>query len=163
MSMKTLSVESESVLDLAINELRHSQWSERLDDLIIADLEMRSAVGEKKYGTILKTHNGRNALIDAYEELLDALLYQTQYVTELEDAGHGFGDEVLDENRHLLDIIMEALRKAAGLLLMRDGKGLLAGVEQPAPKDGWSKSGYRIPNRGNSSSTLNMEWGEEND
>jgi hypothetical protein len=42
------------------------------------DLESRLTFGEKKYGTRLKSHNGRNALMDAYQELLDFLNYSMQ-------------------------------------------------------------------------------------
>lgn len=41
-------------------------------------LEARAAVGEKTYGTRLMTHNGRDALQDAHEEVLDALAYLWQ-------------------------------------------------------------------------------------
>jgi hypothetical protein len=39
--------------------------------LVVHDLIQRSLAGEKKYGARLKTHNGRNPLIDAYQEALD--------------------------------------------------------------------------------------------
>jgi len=49
---------------------------------IIKDLENRSAVGTKKYGTILQTHNGRNSLMDAYQEALDLCMYLKQALLE---------------------------------------------------------------------------------
>ena len=42
------------------------------------DLERRAEVGSKKYGTRLKTNNGRNALYDSYQELLDFANYLCQ-------------------------------------------------------------------------------------
>lgn len=49
------------------------------DDAPLRDaLEARAAVGEKTYGTRLMTHNGRDSLQDAHEELLDALAYLWQ-------------------------------------------------------------------------------------
>lgn len=45
---------------------------------IIDDLQARTAAGIVTYGTPLQTHNGRNALRDLYEELVDALQYSKQ-------------------------------------------------------------------------------------
>ena len=42
------------------------------------DHESRIVFGEKKYGQRLKIHNGRNALLDAYQECLDSLSYLMQ-------------------------------------------------------------------------------------
>lgn len=47
-------------------------------------VESQSAIGLKKYGTVLKTNNGRDANLDAMQELADALQYITQKETELE-------------------------------------------------------------------------------
>lgn len=45
---------------------------------IIADLEARADFGFKKYGTPLQAYNGRDALYDAYQEALDAIMYLGQ-------------------------------------------------------------------------------------
>ena len=50
-----------------------------------ADLEARAEVGAKTYGTRLMTHNGRDALQDAHEEVLDALAYLWQARMERAD------------------------------------------------------------------------------
>ena len=55
--------------------------------LVVHDLQTRSAAGEKKYGTRLKTFNGRNALVDAYQEALDLVMYLRQRIEE-EHASH---------------------------------------------------------------------------
>lgn len=47
-------------------------------DQVIADFEARIAFGVAKYGKHLQTHNQRNALVDAYQELLDAAHYFKQ-------------------------------------------------------------------------------------
>lgn len=52
-------------------------------DLLIHDLENRVDMGKEKYGTVLKSHNGRDALLDSYEELQDALFYLKQ--VDIED------------------------------------------------------------------------------
>lgn len=46
--------------------------------ILIADIESRVASGEKKYGTRLKTDNGRNVDLDLYQEVLDAMNYSMQ-------------------------------------------------------------------------------------
>ena len=56
---------------------------ERVLDLVITDLNTRAATGYKKYGTYLMTHNGRSALMDAYQEALDLVMYLRQLITEL--------------------------------------------------------------------------------
>jgi len=50
-----------------------------------SDLAARAAAGEKKYGTMLRTHNGREALWDAYQEALDLAMYLRQAILEEED------------------------------------------------------------------------------
>jgi hypothetical protein len=43
--------------------------------LVIADMEARDRVGLQRYGTQLRPHNGRDALLDAYQEALDLCVY----------------------------------------------------------------------------------------
>ena len=42
----------------------------------------RDAVGRAKYGVPLQAHNGRDALQDAYEEVLDLAVYLRQAIEE---------------------------------------------------------------------------------
>ncbi|HAT8542849.1 hypothetical protein KQW08_14745 [Vibrio vulnificus] len=49
---------------------------------VMKDLTDRLAKGVNTYGTPLMTHNGRNALQDLYEELLDAACYVKQLMME---------------------------------------------------------------------------------
>jgi hypothetical protein len=51
---------------------------------VLADLEARAVAGERKYGTRLRTYNGRDALIDAYQEALDLVMYLAQAIIERE-------------------------------------------------------------------------------
>ena len=48
----------------------------------MADIEARRAVGVKRYGVELLTHNGRDALTDAYQEALDLAIYLRQAIAE---------------------------------------------------------------------------------
>lgn len=59
--------------------------------LVIADLVARSEAGRAKYnGRTLKTFNGRDALVDLYQELLDASVYIRQRIEEEAVALHLF-------------------------------------------------------------------------
>jgi len=49
---------------------------------IISDLKDRKALGIKRYGQPLQAHNGRNPLLDAYEETLDQCAYLRQALYE---------------------------------------------------------------------------------
>lgn len=52
-------------------------------DLVITDMKDRDDWGRSKYGTPLQPFNGRNALVDLYQELLDATVYCRQMIEEL--------------------------------------------------------------------------------
>lgn len=54
----------------------------RVLDLVVSDLTERAEMGKVKYGTYLKTKNGRNPLIDAYQEALDLCMYLRQAIEE---------------------------------------------------------------------------------
>lgn len=54
-------------------------------DHIAEDTEARIRLGEKKYGTRLKSHNGRDAMLDLYQEVLDGVNYSKQLVIENKD------------------------------------------------------------------------------
>ena len=44
-------------------------------DLVIADMRERDHVGRRRYGTPLQPFNGRDMLVDAYQEALDLAVY----------------------------------------------------------------------------------------
>lgn len=50
--------------------------------LVQLDMRTRDAIGRERYGTPLQPHNGRDALRDLYEELLDACVYARQALYE---------------------------------------------------------------------------------
>lgn len=50
---------------------------------VAEDMLARHDFGTKKYGTSLQPHNGRDALKDAYDELLDGSVYLRQKLFEL--------------------------------------------------------------------------------
>jgi hypothetical protein len=51
-------------------------------DMVICDMISRDKVGQQQYGTRLQPYNGRDALRDLYEELLDAAVYARQMIYE---------------------------------------------------------------------------------
>lgn len=59
--------------------------SPSIHDLVIEDMKSRKAMGLEKYGTVLQANNGRNALKDAYEEVLDLACYLKQKLEENEN------------------------------------------------------------------------------
>lgn len=51
-------------------------------ELVITDMRERDNVGRQRYGTPLQANNGRDALIDAYQEALDLAVYLRQAIEE---------------------------------------------------------------------------------
>lgn len=53
-----------------------------MQSLVMADIAEREQLGISRYGVGLQGHNGRDALRDLYEELLDACMYLRQVMWE---------------------------------------------------------------------------------
>ena len=53
-----------------------------IHDLVAEDLAERKALGRQRYGTTLQAGNGRDALVDAYQEALDLACYLRQAIEE---------------------------------------------------------------------------------
>lgn len=51
-------------------------------DLVLADIAQRDAFGAKKYGQRLTPNDGRDSLIDAYQEALDLAVYLRKAIFE---------------------------------------------------------------------------------
>jgi hypothetical protein len=51
-------------------------------ELVISDMKERDSVGRERYGVPLQANNGRDALIDAYQEALDLVVYLRQAIEE---------------------------------------------------------------------------------
>lgn len=51
-------------------------------DLVITDMHNRDTFGHSKYHTRLHAHDGRDPLIDLYQELLDAVVYTRKMIYE---------------------------------------------------------------------------------
>jgi len=82
-----------------------------LDHRVMRDLIARAEFGLEKYQTYLMTHNGRDALMDAYQEALDLIMYLKQ--AHLEGVGkdrqrNGLAyHQAIDIARHLATEIEE--------------------------------------------------------
>lgn len=59
-----------------------SEGGKDVVDLVIGDIEKRRELGIERYGTSLETNNGRDALVDLYQELLDGAMYCRQKIEE---------------------------------------------------------------------------------
>lgn len=53
-----------------------------IHDLVAADIQARKELGTRRYGTPLQPFNGRDALLDAYQEALDLAVYLKQAIVE---------------------------------------------------------------------------------
>lgn len=72
---------SDKIVGIAIqNDPRPGQ--EEIWPLVIDDMLQRDNKGRSVYGTPLMSHNGRDALIDAYQEALDLAVYLRQEIQE---------------------------------------------------------------------------------
>lgn len=54
-------------------------------NLVLTDMAARNEFGIAKYGVPLQSHNGRDALVDAYQEVLDLTAYLRQWQAEYGD------------------------------------------------------------------------------
>ena len=54
---------------------------------VMWDIEQRMAMGKETYGRYLQANNGRNALVDAYQECLDLACYLKQRIIEEAESG----------------------------------------------------------------------------
>lgn len=51
---------------------------------VLRDFTERAEAGKLRYGMYLETHNGRDALMDAYQESIDNVMYTKQMLMEQE-------------------------------------------------------------------------------
>ena len=96
--------------------------------MVIRDMEERNQIGIERYGTPLQANNGRDALIDLSEELLDAIVYCRQFREEMRCLGTQL------RQIHALLVVGKSLGKeniaeAVGLLesVLRKNPALVAG------------------------------------
>lgn len=60
-----------------IHNAGESMWQ-----LVIRDMEARESFGKAEYGTVLQINDGRDHLVDAYQEALDLAVYLKQEIEQ---------------------------------------------------------------------------------
>jgi hypothetical protein len=60
---------------------------QRVGDHLLKDVKTRMKKGKESYGKYLFTNNDRDAILDLYEELLDACFYIKQFMLERDSNG----------------------------------------------------------------------------
>jgi hypothetical protein len=72
------------IVDLVLGDLEEIGIAHGRADtaLLKADLRARAEAGKVKYGVYLQAHNGRDALVDAYQEATDLVMYLAQKIRE---------------------------------------------------------------------------------
>jgi hypothetical protein len=82
------------IADLVIQDL--DKRSEKVADLVSQDIQEKKQMGIEKYGVPLQAGNGRNALVDAYQEALDLSQYLRQEIEEKKQLDHELRDHIFD-------------------------------------------------------------------
>lgn len=96
-------------------------------DLVMADMRDRDASGREKYGTPLQPMNGRDALVDAYQEALDLVVYLRQAIWERDNRSH---EKALEEaNARLRDVLRLAQEGIAVLMQRYDNREMEVQLE----------------------------------
>lgn len=75
--------------------------------LVMQDLQSRTELGVQRYGTPLQPFNGRDALLDAYEEALDLATYLRQVRYERATIARTLREIASDVHEDLAGRIME--------------------------------------------------------
>lgn len=123
--------------DLLVADLRRGFPDEPALEGLCADVMARQRLGIERYGRPLQAHNGRDALQDGYEELLDFLVYAIQV-----------REESLPELIWLTVVYGEILRAVVKLRALMDtrpgyhGEGQLADFDPGSGRsaeDDWLK------------------------
>lgn len=69
-------------MDASKKEPEPIKGKEVVANFVMQDIQARVDAGYKKYGTKLETFNGRDALMDAYQEAIDLVFYLRQLILE---------------------------------------------------------------------------------
>jgi hypothetical protein len=103
-------------------------------ELVIEDMRRRDAVGRQRYGTPLQAHNGRDALLDAYEEALDLCVYLRQVIEERGSAAVVLKvTSLTPEDREKLRRALECMQHQPLLILPASAHAPHVKPEGPSP------------------------------
>ena len=100
-----------SMHDLAAEDVRRRHPGGRAPEIraVIRDLAARKQLGLNRYGSLLQARNGRDALRDLSEELLDAIVYCKQWLEE-NDEEHPHAAAMRQVYRDLLTDVLTVRR-----------------------------------------------------
>lgn len=104
--------------DLVIEDVQAMCVEGKAQVATVKDMQDRDRVGLERYGTRLQPYNGRDSLVDAYQEALDLCVYLRVVLYELHEAGDGAEEE-------LQEVYDSSLMNAVAIrsfIHMRDGK-----------------------------------------
>lgn len=106
-----------------------------IHEQVIEDIKRRAEEGKQNYGTYLQVNNGRDPLLDAYEEAQDKALYLKQAILER--------DDLIKE----LELAREELREvqSGAALQARDRRMKLIGAAEELEKaatEEWEAASY---------------------
>jgi len=68
--------------EAATNEPSPSPGQTDIWPLVLRDIKARVDMGIGKYDTVLQSNNGRDSLMDAYQEAIDLVMYLRQAIEE---------------------------------------------------------------------------------
>lgn len=93
------------MIDASIPEPQPVGHGQKVLPFVLDQLRRRAEMGKAKYGDFLKIDNGRDAIMDAYQELLDLTMYLGQAILEREERRkkvgyYYYGDPTKDEKIH---------------------------------------------------------------
>lgn len=83
--------------------------SSSLRERFCKEAQQRDASGREKYGTTLQTHNGRNPLVDAFQESMDMTVYLRQAVEEGYPVGYLYRTAISHAQAILATLIANGL------------------------------------------------------
>ena len=72
---RTVAIETADLPSVQVQPPPQASHAPATWDLVKADIAVRDATGEAKYGVRHQPHNGRDTLTDAYQEALDLVCY----------------------------------------------------------------------------------------
>lgn len=94
-----------AVWEVVIGEIEREFSTSATKTALLKDMTDRDIWGRTKYGVPLQPFNGRDSLVDLYQEFLDAIVYTKQY--QLENPN----DHSLDLAFAVLKIMVHSIRE----------------------------------------------------
>lgn len=86
-------------------------------DRVISDMRERDAVGRQRYGVALTAFNGRNHLVDAYQEQLDFSCYAVAQLDEWGISPESYVDVLDDAAGWRMHCVQQMFRTSVDLLI----------------------------------------------